>query len=124
MGLPRSGFFGMHFHEHPSPYGGTCQTVGDHFNPTNMLHGGQTSYIRHVGDMGNIVAQGLPGNGVAHIAKSDFLISLDPYAPNSIIGKSLVIHINHDDLGRGINHESKQSGNSGTKIACGNVKFG
>jgi Cu-Zn family superoxide dismutase len=98
--------------------------VGEHFNPTNMHHGGQTSFVRHVGDLGNIIAQGAPGNGVAHIAKSDFLISLDPNAPNSIIGKPLVIHINPDDLGRGINRESRESGNSGTKIACGNVRFG
>ena len=114
----------MHFHEYPTAYKGTCETVGEHFNPANNVHGGQNSFQRHAGDMGNVVAQGRPGYGVISVAKSDFLISLDPNAINSIIGRSLVIHMNPDDLGKGPNRESKKNGNSGTKIACGNVVFG
>ena len=119
-GLPRSGLFAMHFHENPA-VPGNCAVVGEHFNPLHMRHGGPNDVIRHIGDEGNIVVSAGPGDGVAHIVKSDFMISLRESVINSVIGRSLTIHARTDDLGKGVNRESGKSGNSGEKIACGTV---
>ena len=37
----------------------------------------------------------------------------------SIIGRTIVLHQNQDDLGLGINAASLTTGNSGNRIACG-----
>lgn len=39
--------------------------------------------------------------------------------PQSIIGRSVVVHKDKDDLGRGGNAESLASGNAGQRLACG-----
>ena len=33
-----------------------CKTAGPHYNPFNITHGGPGKEIRHVGDLGNLVA--------------------------------------------------------------------
>lgn len=33
-----------------------CLSAGSHFNPDNAAHGGNDASVRHVGDLGNIVA--------------------------------------------------------------------
>lgn len=118
--LPRIGLLGMHFHENAA-VPGNCDVVGEHFNPLHMRHGGENDIIRHIGDEGNIIVNGSPNHGTAHIAKADFLISLKTGVINSVVGRALVIHYRTDDLGKGLNRESGKSGNSGEKIACGTV---
>lgn len=121
LGLPRSGKFGIHFHQIPAPAPGECQGVGEHHNPFLSSHGSKDHLHHHLGDEGNIVAQGAPGFGLAHVVKTDQFISLEPGAINSIVGLPLVIHINADDLGKRGDPESRETGHSGEKIACGNV---
>lgn len=41
------------------------------------------------------------------------------YGVNSVLGRSIVIHKNEDDLGRGGNEESLKTGNAGQRVACG-----
>lgn len=41
--------------------------------------------------------------------------------PQSIVGRSVVVHKNEDDFGRGGNAESLSSGNAGQRLACGVV---
>jgi Cu-Zn family superoxide dismutase len=118
--LPRIGLIGMHFHENAA-VPGNCEVVGEHFNPLHMRHGGENNLIRHIGDEGNIIVNGAPNHGTAHVAKADFMISLKTGVINSVVGRALVIHYRTDDLGKGLNRESGKSGNSGEKIACGTV---
>ncbi|UYV66071.1 Sod [Cordylochernes scorpioides] len=108
------GDHGMHVHELGDTTGG-CSTTGAHFNPEKSAHGGPTDRERHLGDLGNITVD--PSDGLAHVSLSDNRITL--YGQNSILGRSLVIHEDRDDLGRGGHELSKVTGNSGTRIACG-----
>lgn len=41
--------------------------------------------------------------------------------PHSIIGRSIVVKSNQDDLGRGANEFSQTTGNSGSRVAGGVV---
>lgn len=61
-------------------------SAGPHFNPTSSEHGGPFDEVRHVGDLGNIVAD---ESGIAHIDIKDCLMSLS--GTNGIIGRTLVV---------------------------------
>lgn len=94
-----------------------CDSMCDHFNPYNKTHGGghNTSSIRHVGDLGNITAD---GGGNVNITMYDNYISLKNGHMANIIGRGLVIHADEDDCGLGGDKESLITGNSGKRIAC------
>ncbi|XP_020295228.1 copper chaperone for superoxide dismutase isoform X2 [Pseudomyrmex gracilis] len=106
------GEHGMHVHECGDISKG-CESVGEHFNPNNSPHGGPEDELsrRHIGDLGNISAD---TTGRAIFRKIDKFITV-----SDIIGRSLIITEDPDDLGRGNSPESKINGNSGTKLACG-----
>lgn len=109
-GLP-DGLHGFHIHEWGDLTKG-CDSAGAHYNPTNNLHGGLNSKIRHVGDLGNLrVIEGE--------VSFDFIVpDLNIIGPYSIIGRSLIIHQDEDDLGLTSNPLSKTTGNSGARVAC------
>ena len=70
--------------------------------------------IRHVGDLGNVVAG---EDGVANYEYEDRLVML--YGQYSVIGRSCVTHADVDDLGLGGHELSKTTGNAGARLACG-----
>lgn len=107
------GKHGFHVHEFGDNTNG-CISAGPHFNPNKKEHGAPDAEIRHVGDLGNIVAD---GSGSAKINITDSLISLN--GPNSIIGRTVVVHADVDDLGLGGHELSKTTGNAGGRIGCG-----
>ncbi|CAH8649492.1 unnamed protein product [Schistosoma rodhaini] len=109
----KAGKHGFHVHEFGDTTNG-CTSAGAHFNPTKQEHGAPEDSIRHVGDLGNVVA-GADGNAVYNA--TDKLISLN--GSHSIIGRTMVIHENEDDLGRGGHELSKVTGNAGGRLACG-----
>ncbi|KAJ3516701.1 hypothetical protein NLJ89_g955 [Agrocybe chaxingu] len=113
IGLSPDALRGFHVHQLGDLSGG-CNTAGAHFNPYGKTHGAPTDPNRHVGDLGNIESD---GSGKASFVFTDKLISLN--GPNSIIGRSLVVHAGTDDLGRGNNEESLRTGNAGARAACG-----
>ena len=41
------------------------------------------------------------------------------YGEYSIVGRSVVVHAQEDDLGRTDHPDSKTTGNSGARVACG-----
>lgn len=70
--------------------------------------------MRHVGDLGNIVAN---AEGIAETKVSDTVITL--HGARSILGRAVVVHTGEDDLGRGTSPDSKKTGNAGGRTACG-----
>ena len=77
-----TGKHGIHIHELGNISNG-CETLGGHYNPFNMDHGGPFSKVRHVGDLGNIKAN---KSGVAKFRIQDKLIRLT--GKYSVIGRS------------------------------------
>jgi Cu-Zn family superoxide dismutase len=73
-----------------------CISAGAHFNPFGKTHGGPESEERHVGDLGNVIAN---DEGVAKFDFVDKLVRLN--GPNSIVGRAMVVHADPDDLGLG-----------------------
>lgn len=110
-GLPKKSTLGFHIHQNGACEGPDYKTAGDHFNPTEMQHGGPDHSKKHAGDLGNLVTD---ANGSAAyeivIPKSgneDF---------EQIVGKAVLVHAKKDDF------KTQPSGNSGARIACGIIK--
>lgn len=106
------GLHGFHVHEFGDTTNG-CISAGAHFNPHGKEHGGPTDAVRHAGDLGNVVAAA--GKGAVNLEDSQ--ISLN--GPLSIVGRTLVVHADPDDLGKGGHELSKTTGNAGARVACG-----
>ena len=111
-GVP-PGEHGFHIHQSGDLREG-CNSLCAHFNPYEKNHGGPKDKERHVGDLGNIEPD---SKGEVNKTMYDRKIKLS--GKNSIIGRSVVIHANRDDLGKGGNAESLKTGNAGKRIACG-----
>lgn len=114
-GLDPDSLHGFHIHEFGDCSGDEAAQVGEHYNPTGEIHGapaGQSPYdssARHIGDLGNLKSD---KNGVAKIdivmEKTSLNGSLNP-----ILGRSVVIDKNQDDL------VSQPSGGFSSRLACG-----
>jgi len=102
------GKHGFHIHELGDCSSPDGKSAGGHFNPTNKKHGSPDAEERHVGDLGNLVAD---DNGRAHYERLDKVISLN--GPNSIFGRGIIVHAGEDDL------TSQPTGNAGARLACG-----
>ncbi|KAI4457645.1 superoxide dismutase cu-zn -related [Holotrichia oblita] len=109
------GLHGFHIHEFGDNTNG-CISAGAHFNPHKKDHGAPDAEVRHVGDLGNIEAG---DDGTAKVRICDNVISLE--GAHSIIGRTLVVHADPDDLGVGGHELSKSTGNAGARCACGVV---
>ena len=123
------GKHGFHIHEYGDLMEG-CSSLCSHFNPTNLLHGGRNSTERHLGDLGNIIAD---SKGNVNMTIYEKFLKIN--GKFGIIGRSVVVHADEDDLGLGgldkngniidekINQESKNTGNAGKRIACGVIGY-
>lgn len=108
-GLKPNAIHGIHIHQN-----GVCdkpgfKKAGDHFNPGNHSHGGPAASIKHVGDLGNLVAN------TKGVAEKELLMG-DIKDVNSIMDRAVIIHSKADDL------VSQPSGDAGDRIACGVIK--
>ena len=113
-GLKKNRCYGFHIHE----YGDVsfqCKSLGLHWNPDEEKHGSRfyNGINRHAGDLINNICSN--SFGYFKFVFTDGLITL--YGDNSIVGRSVVLHENKDDLGLG-GLESKKTGNAGSRIAC------
>lgn len=107
------GSHGFHVHEFGDNTNG-CISAGPHFNPDGKTHGGPASAVRHVGDLGNIEAN---AEGVAKVQITDAQIQL--HGKNNVVGRTLVVHADIDDLGAGGHELSATTGNAGARVGCG-----
>jgi len=102
------GKHGFHIHEFGDCSSPDGNSAGGHFNPEGKSHGAPMDMERHMGDMGNVEAD---ENGKAHLEYLDRTINLE--GDHSIIGHSVILHKNEDDL------KSQPTGNAGPRVACG-----
>lgn len=108
-GLAPNARHGLHIHEIGDCRAPDASSAGGHFNPQGSEHGGPESPVRHAGDLGNIQSDA-KGEARSEIMVTG--ISLGTGSA-SIIGRSVIVHANPDDL------TSQPSGNAGPRIACG-----
>jgi Cu-Zn family superoxide dismutase len=102
------GSHGLCIHEFGDCSAPDASSAGAHFNPTNTPHGGPESFLRHVGDLGNVSADGL---GRAKVELHDELLSLD--GKQTVVGRALIVYAEQDDL------HSQPDGGAGSPLACG-----
>ncbi|XP_037719880.1 superoxide dismutase [Cu-Zn] isoform X1 [Drosophila subpulchrella] len=107
------GLHGFHVHEFGDNTNG-CMSSGPHFNPYGKEHGAPADENRHLGDLGNIEAS---GDCPTKVNITDSKITL--FGADSIIGRTVVVHADADDLGQGGHELSKSTGNAGARIGCG-----
>lgn len=102
-GLPQScpGFYAMHIHEGRVCTGEGFSDTAGHYNPTKAPH------PCHAGDLPPLLNAG----GRAYLA-----VLTDRFRIDEIAGRTVVMHSGPDDF------MSQPAGNSGTKIACGEIR--
>lgn len=106
-GLTPNSKHGFHIHQFGDCSDPAFKTAGDHFNPTGQPHGAPGAPKHHIGDLGNLTAD---ANGkVNYEIVSQSLTTSE----GSVLGRSVVVHKNPDDL------KTQPSGDSGDRIACG-----
>lgn len=108
------GEHGFHVHEFGDCSMADGKCAGGHFNPTGQPHGGPDDAKRHVGDLGNIKAD---GQGNASYKRVDKVLALN--GRNSIIGRSVIVHAKPDDF-----TTQNPPGNAGDRIGCGTIGIG
>ena len=114
----KKSYHGFHVHE-AGDLSDKCDGACAHFNPSHKNHGGPNSYERHVGDLGNIY---FDVHGNAKIKMIDDYIKLRGSKSN-IIGRSIVIHLQKDDLGLGGHSDSLTTGHAGPRITCAVIGY-
>lgn len=106
------GKHGFHIHEFGDISAPDGTSAGGHFNPHGANHAGPDKAYRHVGDLGNIEAD---GSGEAHLMTHDLYLTFDGKA--SIIGRAVVVHGGEDDL------TSQPSGAAGARVGVGVIAW-
>ena len=106
-GLKPNSYHGFHIHDKPitsaKDLNKTCQSCGGHFNPTGKQHGSVLNDLpqeRHAGDLINNLRA--DSTGTVKVSFYDDMAILIPTnkTPYTVMGKSIVIHEDRDDLGR------------------------
>ena len=116
-GLEPNKLHGFHIHE-TGDLTDNCESACAHYNPFNTNHGGRKSKERHVGDLGNLQAD-FKGNCIFRF--TDKLVKLT--GKYSVIGRSIIIHKDEDDLGLGGFEDSLTTGHAGKRLVCGIIGY-
>lgn len=102
------GKHGFHIHEFGNCTAPDASSAGGHYNPTGSRHGAPGDAERHMGDLGNLVAD---STGAAYYERVDSMLELS--GDHSIVGRAVVVHAGEDDL------TSQPTGDAGGRVACG-----
>ena len=116
-GLKPNSLHGFHVHE-AGDLTDKCASMCAHFNPYGKKHGGPGKKERHVGDLGNLVAN---QKGEAMYTFYDDVVKLKGKA--NILGRGLIIHEDADDYGEGGFSDSLTTGHAGKRIACAVIGY-
>uniref|UniRef100_A0A8D2JGB5 Superoxide dismutase [Cu-Zn] n=1 Tax=Varanus komodoensis TaxID=61221 RepID=A0A8D2JGB5_VARKO len=95
----------IHVHQY-GDLSDSCDSAGGHYNPLKVNH------PYHPGDFGNFNSK----EGKIRKHKCSLMATL--FGPHTIMGRSIVIHEQEDDLGKGNNKASLENGNAGKRLAC------
>jgi Cu-Zn family superoxide dismutase len=106
-----AGAKGFHIHEKGDCSAPDATSAGGHFNPAKARHGAPGA--GHAGDLGNLVFN---ESGKAAVDLTVSGISVSKEAPNSIIGRAVIVHAATDDL------KTDPTGNAGGRGACGVIQ--
>lgn len=106
-----SGKHGFHIHKAGDLRGEGCQGLCEHYDIGKNSHGGDPDHKgeRHTGDLGNIELK----NGKF---EKDYYIK--GIKVKDLWGRSIIVHEDEDDLGKGDFEDSKTTGHSGKRIGC------
>jgi Cu-Zn family superoxide dismutase len=102
---------GFHIHEKGDCSAPDAMSAAGHYNPTKVKHGAPGA--GHAGDMGNLT---FDARGNAHVDQMVSGIAVSRAAPNGIIGRALIVHMQEDDL------KTDPTGNAGGRAACGVIR--
>lgn len=102
------GKHGFHIHEFGDASSSDGKSAGGHFNPEGNDHAGPDSAKRHVGDLGNLVAD---ANGHAMYKKVDKTVQI--HGAHTILSRGVVVHAGEDDM------TSQPTGAAGGRLAVG-----
>jgi superoxide dismutase, Cu-Zn family len=106
-GLNKNHKHGFHIHETGDLREG-CNSCCAHYNPSKTLHAGLEG--GHAGDLGNIKTD--------EKGECNMSIKTNKFIVDEILGRSIIIHQDEDDLGLGTFEDSNTTGHSGSRIAC------
>lgn len=104
------GLHGFHIHTSANDLKGSSGLCS-HYNPSNGAHSFLNDPTGHHGDLGNILFNKQQICKQTVVSK---FLRLD-----EIVGRSIVVHSDEDDLGFGDNPESLKTGNSGSRVLWG-----
>jgi len=107
------GKHGFHIHEKGNLLKNDCSECAGHWNPYNKKHGGLQDNNSHAGDLGNIIANDT-GEIKTHISTDKLTL----YGKYSIFGRSIIVHADEDDLGKGNHDDSMITGHAGKRLDC------
>ncbi len=111
--LPK-GKHGFHIHKAGDLRGEGCRGLCEHYNVNSQNnHGGAPGETkeRHTGDLGNIEIK----EGHVQFKKTYYIKNINV---EDLWGRSIIIHQDEDDLGKGLYDDSKVTGHSGARIGC------
>ena len=111
--LPK-GKHGFHIHKAGDLRGEGCKGLCEHYDVGKHTHGGAPSKgamstMRHTGDLGNIELRG---------GRCKRRYTVKKTSVRELWGRSLIIHADEDDLGKGGFPDSAITGHSGARMAC------
>ena len=108
------GKHGFHIHKAGDLRGEGCKAACDHWHKgASTDHGGPPSSNtpRHTGDLGNIEMKGTTRLQIEYFLRK--------VTVEELYGSSIIVHADEDDYGKGEYEDSKTTGHSGARIACG-----
>ncbi len=106
------GEHGFHIHKAGDLRGEGCKGACEHFSVhPESQHGGPpgSGSNRHTGDLGNVSCDR---------GHSEYSYYLSGISCHDLWGRSVIVHADPDDLGKGPFEDSHTTGHSGKRIAC------